>query len=450
MSVAMVKVLFIAYYFPPVGGAGVQRAQKFVQYLPDEGFLPIVVTGPVADEGRWTPQDASLLEAIPSNVEIHKTRGPVPEDVGKLRRRLKTFFASPSAFEEWWVRSATEVGCNVAGDARLIFATMPPYESALAASVLSQRLGIPWVADFRDPWAIDEIQVYPTWLHRNVGRAKMERLLSGASLIIMNTPQATSALKLAFPKLCQKEILTITNGFDREDFSTLVPARTDSKFRIVHAGYFLTNTGLELRKRGLYQLMGGVDPGVDILTRSPTTFLEAMSRWCSERPEIRREVEILFAGKTSGADRSVAESSPVSDLIRFTGYLPHADSLRLVRTADLLFLPMHNIPSGRRATTAPSKTYEYIASGRPILGAVPDGDARDYLNECGTGHTCRPDDVVGMVEILDKVYSKWKAKTPTERPNGEFVSRFDRKRLTSVLAKALHSVPSTPIAFGHL
>ena len=77
---------------------------------------------------------------------------------------------------------------------------------------------------------------------------------------------------------------------------------------------------------------------------------------------------------------SFAQALPVT---RIHGYVTHLQALTLIRSADLLFLPMQNLPPGRRSSTVPGKTYEYLASGRPILGAVPPGDALDLLQRSG-------------------------------------------------------------------
>ncbi len=86
--------------------------------------------------------------------------------------------------------------------------------------------------------------------------------------------------------------------------------------------------------------------------------------------------------------------------MRAHGFLPHAETVGMIRAADLLFLPMHDLPNGNRARLVPCKTYEYLASGRPILAALPDGDARDLLAGEPEVHLCRPADVAAMREIL--------------------------------------------------
>ena len=434
------RLLFIAYYFPPLGGAGVQRTQKFVKYLAAEGISPIVVTGPASVDNRWSPLDATLDREIPPQVEVYRVPGPVPGGGNTIQRRFRKLLSLPQPYSQWWVRGGIHAASNVGAGVDLILATMSPFESAEIAAKLSKQFNVPWVADLRDPWALDEMQVYPSALHRSIETMKMRRLLSTAELIIMNTPEAVAALKVAFPKFRENRALSITNGFDEDDFMPPTLARPDSKFRIVHSGFLHTNAGLQFRKQSWQRLLGGAAPGVDVLTRSHTFLLEAVDRWCTRNPHVSADLELVFAGAYTSDDRAIASRSSVTKAISFTGYIPHSASVALIRSADLLFFPMHNLPVGRRARIVPGKLYEYMASGRPILAAVPDGDARDFLIQCGTAFVCRPDDVEEMSRILDRVYCAWKEKCPFPMVARQFVARFGRRSLTAELAAALRSL----------
>ncbi len=434
----MTKILFIAYHFPPIGGGGVQRSLKFVRYLPEEGYLPVVITASGPQDYRWTPKDSELLGEIPADIPIYRVQSLPPSQGKKLTRKLHKWFMIPNSFSKWWVNSAIKIGEKACLDnnVKLIYASMSPFESAKVAIYLSNKFDIPWIADLRDPWALDEMQVYPSYLHRKVELLKMHSSLLSTSVIIMNTPEATASLKKTFPDLLTKRIVTITNGFDYKDFEEAVLPRKDNKFRIVHSGYLHTDTGLNLlRKKCFYTILGGALKKVDILTRSHVFLLRAIERWCRHNPEIRKHMELLFVGNASKEDRSLVENSIISDIIRFSGYQSHRETVKIVRTADLLFLPMHNLPPEERSTIVPGKTYEYMASGRPILAAVPDGDARDFLAECGTAFLCRPDDCDEMIRILSQVYEAWKKKKQITSVNTDSLHKFDRKNLTKALAE---------------
>jgi glycosyltransferase involved in cell wall biosynthesis len=121
------------------------------------------------------------------------------------------------------------------------------------------------------------------------------------------------------------------------------------------------------------------------------------------------------------------------------GYLPHADSIALMRSADLLFLPMQNLPNGRRSSTIPGKTFEYLASGRPILGAVPNGDARDIIQEAG--HTvCGPDDVDAIADSIARAVER-KALDPAPFcPDWSVVRQFERRQLAKNFAEVIDEV----------
>jgi hypothetical protein len=106
----------------------------------------------------------------------------------------------------------------------------------------------------------------------------------------------------------------------------------------------------------------------------------------------------------------------------------------MIKSANLLFLPMHGIADGHRSTTVPGKLYEYIASGRPILAAVPEGDAKDFLMNTGLAYITRPDDDNSLLGGLKEIYYDWKNNTHKYNPNWDYISKFDRKDITKLLA----------------
>jgi glycosyltransferase involved in cell wall biosynthesis len=168
--------------------------------------------------------------------------------------------------------------------------------------------------------------------------------------------------------------------------------------------------------------------------RSPQFLLRSVEEFCAALPGVRDRLEIVFAGRALPEDRQLVDHSSVGDLVRWIGQVSHAQSIELIRTADLLFLPMHNLPSGRRATTVQAKTYEYMAAGRPILAAVPEGDANDYLAKSGSALICRPDDVPGMRQNIQTAYFAWEKGRQIIHPELSFIAQFERKALTHLLA----------------
>jgi glycosyltransferase involved in cell wall biosynthesis len=426
------RVLFVAYHFPPLGGGGVQRNLKFARYLPDFGYDPVVVTGPGKDENWWTPDDASMVAELPESVEVRRLAARAPER-GARRARVERLLGLETPQARWWREGAVELGRS-AGDVDLVYASLVPYAaSAEAAAKLAAELGKPWVADLQDPWALDEMWLYPTELHRRRDLARMRRLLNLADAVVMNTPEAVVRVRRAFPELRDKLVVSIPNGFDEADFEGAVRERDDDAFRIVHTGYLYTDDGLRLRRvRKLRRVLGGMPvPEVDILTRSHVYLLDAVEKLLTEEPELAGTLEVHLVGSVSATDREIGSRLPV---VSMPGYVTHAESLAAIRTADLLFLPMQDLPPGMRAGLVPGKTYEYLASGRPILAAVPDGDARELLESSGAAFLCRPADVDAMAALIRAEIERSRDGRPTWPRRAPVVDAYERRRLTQELA----------------
>lgn len=390
----MRRVLVLAYYFPPLGGAGVQRTVKLLKHLPSLGYEPIVVTGPSGASIDWAPPDASLENELPAGLAVHRVAEPRPAMPGRWAARADRWLDRPDRIGSWWSRSAEQTALDVE-DVDLVYATMSPFETAQPAQSVARRRDVPWVADLRDPWALDEWTVYPTAIHRRRDVRRMQAALRSAAAVIANTPEAERAIAHRFPKMAAR-LSVVPNGWDAADFSDADRPRAgsavDRAFRIVYVGYSHIDSGNRHRRARLVRgVSGGATRGLDILSRSHLYLLRAIELLRDREPELAARVEVHLAGPSPVGAREEAG-------VRHHGYLEHGESLALMRSADLLFLPMHDLPPGRRARTVPGKTYEYLASGRPILAALPDGDARDLLQGLAHVRLCRPRDVACLAE----------------------------------------------------
>lgn len=455
-SRSMRRALLLAYHFPPLGGAGVQRAVQLASRLPAHGFRPVVITGPLRAGQAWPPPDASLAGLLGPDLEIHRLADRWAHELEPKRRtRLEALrvrmLRRPAAFDEAWVAGCVETGLRAAREhaVDVVLATLSPFASTRAAEELGRELGVPWVADLRDPWALDEMMIYPTRWHRRAELRRMGRALSGASAVVMNTPEATRALREAFPEIPAERVATIPNGFDADDFSGPPPPRESERFRIVHTGHLHTALALRHRRtRALRRLLGGERAPVDLSTRTHLVLLRALERWAAEEPDLAARMEVVLAGAPSAADRAAVERSSVAGLVGFTGYLEHDRSVELLRTGDLLFLPMQDLPPGVRARIVPGKTYEYLAARRPILAAVPAGDARDIVLASGLGHVCEPGDAGGMLRILKSCEAAFRAGHEPKPPDDEFYRRFERATQARQMAEVFDRVCTAEVRHG--
>ena len=391
----------LARHFPPIGGAGVHRSVGYARHLPGYGYQPTVVTGPGAGLDRWSPEDPGLLKEVPAHAEVHRVKGPEPEPRTGRRARLDRWLQRPQPWVRWWVDAAVEKGLEVGGRADIVLGSCIPYETAEAGARLASELGVPWVADLEDPWALDDMRVQPTALHRRVDFARMRRALDSASAIVTSAPETAERFREALPEHAHKLIAAVPIGFDSHAFAAAPPIRPadpGAPIRIVHSGSLHTELGeAHRRSRRWRRLLGGNSVDVDILTRSAVVLLEALDTLVASHPELAGRFELHLAGDLTARDRAVVEGH---GFVRLHGQLGHRETVALMRSADLLFLPLYDLPPGRRAGIIPYKTYEYLAARRPILAAVPDGDVRDMLEPLPHATVCRPADVEAIARAV--------------------------------------------------
>lgn len=426
----MKHVLLLAYHFPPIGGAGAQRNTKLARYLPSYGFRLSVLTGPLAAQHRWTPSDASLLAEIPADVAVHRLEGPEPPWTGGWRRRAERWLRLPWRWQQWWEANAISRALEIGRDADVVYASLSPFGTANAAIAIARSLGKPLVLDLEDPWALDEMMVYETELHRRLEVRAMGAALTNADAIVMNTPEALARVRDAFPELRAHILTSILNGYDAADFVGAVAPRRDRALRIVHTGSLHS----ERRVRPAWRrLLGGEVAPVHVRTRSLVHLLQALERLFARQPDARTRIEVHLAGRLTAADRQLLAGH---EFVHEHGFLSHAETIALIRSADLLFLPMHDVP-GRRLTIVPCKTYEYLGSGRPILAAVPEGDARDLLEAAGTARIVGPADVEGMESALADALAAHELGAPPPVASATVLERIERRYLTRQVAALL-------------
>jgi hypothetical protein len=436
----MPRVLVLARFFPPIGGAGVHRTVGSVCHLREHGYDPVVVTGPGQQRGRWDAHDRELLDRIPADVPVHRVPGAEPEGPAGLGARLARAGGRTERWVRWWVEESVRLAVQVGSDADVVLTSCAPYQTALAGMRISRELGKPWVADLEDPWALDEMRLHPSGAHRALDMRAMRRALSSASAVVMAAPEAATRLRIAMPELAGRPVAGIPIGFEPEDFEAPAAPRSAATFRIVHTGSMHTDLGEELRRTlRRRSVLGGTWPGLDILTRSHVFLVQAIDALVAAEPELRGRIELVLAGALGPADRAVAERH---EFVKVRGLLSHRETVGLMRSADLLFLPMHDLPRGERAGLIPYKTYEYLGARRPILAAVPDGDVRDMLAPLAHATLVRPADVDGMTAALRARLREWKSGTDSGSHTG-FAHGLERAASVARIASLLDEVLST-------
>jgi len=218
----MENILFIAYQFPPRGGAGVQRSVKLVKHLREFGYNPIVLTVEASDirKGGY-PEDPSLLQQLPEDITIIRTPAHEPIDlINRLIRRKIFRLAWFFNYKKFWERSALwpasvlPTACKIVAEhnIKLVYTTSGPFSSLELGLELKRKTGIKWVADFRDPYTDAYAWDFPSKFHWLKQRKFESRIIPEADKVILNTPEVRK-LFIARGLTSELKSICITNGF---------------------------------------------------------------------------------------------------------------------------------------------------------------------------------------------------------------------------------------------
>jgi glycosyltransferase involved in cell wall biosynthesis len=390
------KVLIITYYWPPSGGAGVQRWLKFTKYLPSSGWLPVVLTvNP--DYAAYPFRDPSLYGEIPLDVEVHRTKalnyfalynkdqskiphaGFASGNEKGLRNKISRFirgnFFIPDPRRGWnryAFRKASEL--IKAEGITYVITTSPPHSTQLIGLRLKRRFPhITWVADMRDPWT--DIYYYdmfkPSLPARMIDREMEREVLTRADTVI-TVGQTLASILAGKVANIERKIHVLPNGFDEEDFEGILPTLPD-KFTITYVGTLSP----------AYPVKG---------------FIEAVK-------EIRaggRPVALKFVGTVP---EPVQDLFPADDGDKGPEFIPYCDhpvAIKHMMESSLLLLIVPDHPSNRSILTG--KIFEYMATEKPILFLGPeDGDAARLLSQCGYQGIFGYNDVQGIRNFIMRV-----------------------------------------------
>ena len=432
----MKKVLIITYYWPPSGGAGVQRWLKFVKYLRNYGWEPVVYT----PENPEAPAiDHSLEKDIPENLTVIKTRIWEPYSVYKQfvgRKKedsIKAGFLSekksPSFTEKisiwirgnffipdarkFWIKPSVRFLENYLkkNPVDAMVSTGPPHSMHLIALGVKEKLGIPWLADFRDPWTnIDFYDKLMLTRWSDKKHRKQEKKVLGNADKVVTVSQNWAR---DFIKIVDRPVEVITNGFDPEDFVGL-QIKPQQNFEMVHLGSMNKD-------------------------RNPDVLWQALAEFCSENKDFKQQLKILLIGQT---DHTVVESIRKYGLDHQTekiSYLPHKEAMERAANAVVLLLPLNNTPNVDGII--PGKLFEYLALHRPILCIGPEnGDSAWIILDCKAGYVHHFGDKEGIINSVKHLFELSQKGKLVREGQGEDYFKHSRKKLAGDIADLLNEM----------
>lgn len=409
----MRSVLFLTYYYPPVGGVGVQRVVKYLRYLPEFDWDPVVIT---SDDLHSGPRDESLTAGLPPADRLQRAHAlKMPAWMPwRLRNLISRWLLVVDSQLGWYPYALQEAERTVSRSSiKAIYSTSAPYTTHLIALALKCRTGLPWIADFRDPWVNNPALQPPTRWHKTLITRLESQVCSGADRILVTTESLQSDLRHRYPGLPEGKFLHLPNGYDPEDFDALDHGRKDPvRFTILHTGSFY--------RSGL----------------TPEVFLSAVQKAIAAGEISPQKVHIRFIGNLGTSQLQLIQNSGIAQLVECTGFLPYKKSLQMLLEADVLLLVNHAGASGR--LIIPAKTYEYLAARKPILALTSAGALSDLLHATSAGSAIDPLDAEAVASEIVRLYRLWENKELEGTTDPDKIIRFSRREITRQLAAALN------------
>ncbi|MCB0795623.1 MAG: glycosyltransferase [Flavobacteriales bacterium] len=421
----MKRVLIITYYWPPNGGAGVQRWLKFVKYLPQHGWQPVV----------YTPEDAELIvldpdgaRDVPKEAEVIKR--PIREPyslykwiTGRKGEKVHTGFLSETKDRSsvldrlavWvrgnlfipdarvgWVRPSVRFLQEYLKDhpVDLIVSTGPPHSMHLIAMGLKRRMELPWIADFRDPWTnIDFYHQLKLTARADAKHRQLERdVLSEADLTLSVGWSMGEELKA----LGARRVEVITNGFDPDD----LPETRDPA-----SGITLTHVGTMNAARNAPELW------------------RTLSTLCQRDPGFAAAFRLRLLGAVDHSVLQGIEDSGLAGQVERVPHVDHRKAMEEMQRASALLLVINDTPNAKGILT--SKLFEYLATGKPMVAVAPkDGDAARVLKTTSAllvdhGELVDPDTLLAQLKAA---------------PSEAAADRYSRKELTGRLVELMNEL----------
>lgn len=427
----MKKVLIITYYWPPSGGAGVQRWLKFAKYLPEFGYQPIIYT---PENPEFPVLDESLLKDIPEGIEVLKQ--PIWEPynwyrqfLGQKDKKIGAGFVSekkepgllhkisvwvrgnffiPDA-RKFWIKPSVQylVKYLQENPVDAVVSTGPPHSMHLIALELKKRLNINWIADFRDPWTnIDFYKelMLSSWADSKHRQLEQEVLAKADSVVTIGYTMTKEMAELG-----AKRVETITNGFDEDDFPE-TQIGLDSEFTISHIGTFSP-------------------------ARNHPKFWQALAELKTENQALANSLKIRTVGVVDHHVATAIEEAGLFENWERIDYVSHDKVLEYQRSSKVLLVSINDSPNA--TGILPGKFFEYLASGRPILAIGPkQSDIGTVLSKTKAGVIVEKDDLEEMKQVILALFEE---NQNLQRDETE-IAKFSRRGLTGQMVELLNSL----------
>jgi len=454
----MKKVLIVSLAFPPLPVVGIYRMAKFCKYLPEMGWQPHVLTEKIRDVK--VAKDWQALKDIgektnvvrtmnfqpfywwanrPKREKVCKTQlhSPVVEQATPAKLQADSLTISIKKFIKnrlhliekiltvpdarlFWIPQAFLSGLRLIFREKIdvIFSSSPPPTNHILGYLLSVFSGRPHIIEYRDLWTLTGayfMRNIPEFLQK-YDKSWEKRILKHSSGVVVVTNTFKSKLVTGFPDIISDRIAVIYNGADKADFAGVdLPESKNEHFTISYFG-------------NLYGF------------RDPTLFLKAFVVWLDENSSIKDKVRVNFWGSDSSDFLPNFEKYGLDKMVSFLPRIPQKKVISEMFRADLLLL-IQGIDK-RVADSIPTKLFEYIATGKPILAFFPEGEAADIISRRSDCLVISHTDIKKIVQYLQHRFEQWEKTSKPPKLSLNIRPEFSRRNQAKQLAEFFNNVIS--------
>ncbi|MFA7061414.1 MAG: glycosyltransferase family 4 protein [Pedobacter sp.] len=387
--------LIISYFSRIDGMACAQHIDDRIEHIRAKGIEPLMLTSVCGERWQGLVHER-VLSAAPSGLRFELRRLKKRGGMTRLWAGLLNLLILPLYLLEklvidldsqWsWFPFAIWQGRRMCSryKPQLIYSTGGPTSAHLAAAMIASRHNIPWIAEFQDPLAHDDwlrskraLKVF-TWLERLI--------CSRADAVIFLTDQARRNAERRTG--LSKRGCTVYPGADPTAMPDVV-YKNENECIFAHFGS-----------------LGG--------SRNLKVFLEGLRLLLTDRPDLATTLRLDLYGSCDPLSRRLIDEFPLPGVIRTFGRIPRRESLLAMKRCGVLLLIQNT--EAFSAETIPSKTYEYLHIGRPILGLVHHNpELREMLSTLG--HTAvAADSPEAVKQAIVGCYENWKSDGSQHQP----------------------------------
>ncbi len=434
----MKKVLIISYYWPPAGGIGVHRCLKFTKYLRAFGWEPVVYA---PENARYPYVDPENEKDIPEGVTIIKRPIREPFKAYKIlsgKRKKDAVTGNPVHVRSNKTSIIDNIAIWIRGnffipDARSLWikpsvkyltgylkenpvdanlSDGPPHTNTVIACRLSEKLGIPWLADFQDPWTqIDYHHLFKltSWAEKKHRKLEQEAFRTARKITI-----ASPTWKKDLESIGAKNVDVVFWGYDEDDFSEIKPPDLqEKKFIISHAGLL----------------------GYD---RNPENLIKALSNLIQKEKGFKDDLSIILAGSVDFLIKELIERYGLKEKTEYLGQVSRKRVLKLNADSAILLLPLNKAANAKGRI--PGKLFEYLRAEVPILALGPaDSDVNEILDKTARGTSFKYDDLKGIENYIFEIYERYReGKKLLDNPAE--ISEYNVKNQTGKVAEYLDQI----------